>query len=173
MDEWVCKLIFYTVIIMYKFLLLLLIANIGSSFALGLSDFAPNFLKNMNTTKESSDKTLKIHKNNKPIVKFNCNTNQSGTLNIFCGNSESFAVFSDSSLSDNDPTTANDANAISKSRNFAIPDANQSSFRTTQSDVVQKTPQEALFHSLSVPIQTSKNLNFNISPQQIELNIKY
>ena len=76
-------------------------------------------------------------------------------------------------MSDNDPTTANDANAISKSRNFAIPDANQSSFRTTQSDVVQKTPQEALFHSLSVPIQTSKNLNFNISPQQIELNIKY
>ena len=154
----------------YRLVLLLVLCCINLSIALGLSDFESEFLSNIHLVPESSAQHATVKKNSKPVAKFNCNGGYSGVSSIFCGKSESVSGNGGVIISDDSDST----NVVGVPlKNYAVPDVNENSLHTPVPLSAQKTPQGELFNSLSVPIQTSKNLNLNISPQQIELNIKY
>ena len=158
---------------MYKFTVLLIFMFICMSMsnALGMSDFESSFLGGIGTNSESPLTTK--HNNIRPSSKWRCGDSLRSS-NIFCNYGESVAISGDNNFADESRSSINDINTINLSNNYAIPDANQNSLRTTSSATIQqKTSQQDLLNSLSVPIQTGKNLNLNVSPQQIELNIKY
>ncbi len=153
-----------------KLLIICLWANSVS--ALGLADFAPNFITPGPT--ESSDPNLPIKplvttkRNNANNRSWYCNRTQgNGKSNVFCKNTES-------ATSARVITYANeDGDDKSKVVDITSGAAQSTANQTALLDQSTRNEMYKYNNNFSVPIQPSKNINMNVGQNKVDFNIKY
>ena len=157
-------------------ILMLTLLFYGLCYSLNLSDFMPSFLGESQVNKNPSSKSKAIPASPSIIYgKTNrqkkCVDPTSSVPNMFCM-IEPNGHDSESGVANN--TKSSDIyNGVDLPLYYAIPDANQSALHTPAPVTKSDSPSQSLINNLSLPIQTSKDVNVNITTQQIELNIKY
>lgn len=148
----------------------------GLCYSLNLSDFMPSFLGESRVNKTPNSKAKAVSASQpKTYGKINqqkkCADLNSSVPNMFCV-IEPNGLDSESGIANNNKSF-DIYNGVSLPLNYATPDANQNAFHTTSPLTKSDSPSQSLINNLSLPIKTGKDVNVNITTQQIELNIKY